>query len=313
MEFEVTKAATFMVTHARMIDRRRFEAITTPDAPADALLAALAAYRNDDGGFGWGLEPDLRSPESQPAGALHAFEVLEEIGRPVGELATTLCDWLDSVSLPDGGLPFALPIGEPVGSAPWWLGADPDSSSLHITAAVAAAAHGVARHDPAVRDHVWLARATDHCRRAIADPGRPPGGAYELRFVLGFLDAIQDDANQDEPARDHATKDAGVRDHAIQATAPEAVPGAGAELGRLAARLPRDGILPVEGGLEGEALRPLDVSPWPDRPLRRFVPRTSSPPTSAVSPPGSGRTGGGSWTSRPSHRRRHSNGAATPP
>ncbi|MEV6983734.1 hypothetical protein AB0M95_21105 [Sphaerisporangium sp. NPDC051017] len=174
MEFDLTKAAAFMVTHARVLDRRRFEMISTRDAPADALLAALAAYRNDDGGYGWGLEPDLRSSESQPAGALHAFEVLEEIGGPVGEPATVLCDWLGSVTLPDGGLPFALPIGEPAGSAPWWLGADSKSSSLHITAAVAAAAHGVARHDPAVRDHEWLAWVTGYCRREITDPGRPP-------------------------------------------------------------------------------------------------------------------------------------------
>ena len=36
------------------------------------LLAALDGYRNPDGGYGWGLEPDLRTPESQPGAALHA-------------------------------------------------------------------------------------------------------------------------------------------------------------------------------------------------------------------------------------------------
>ena len=35
--------------------------------PVDAL-DTLEGYRNDDGGYGWGLEPDLRAPESQPAG-----------------------------------------------------------------------------------------------------------------------------------------------------------------------------------------------------------------------------------------------------
>jgi hypothetical protein len=35
----------------------------------DGALAALDAYRNADGGFGWGLEPDVRAPGSQPVRA----------------------------------------------------------------------------------------------------------------------------------------------------------------------------------------------------------------------------------------------------
>lgn len=35
--------------------------------------AAIAAYRNPDGDFGWGLEPDPRTTESQIATAPHAF------------------------------------------------------------------------------------------------------------------------------------------------------------------------------------------------------------------------------------------------
>jgi hypothetical protein len=34
--------------------------------------------RNPDGGYGWGLEPDLRSVTSQPVGAMHAMEVFAE-------------------------------------------------------------------------------------------------------------------------------------------------------------------------------------------------------------------------------------------
>ncbi|GII63019.1 hypothetical protein Skr01_31040 [Sphaerisporangium krabiense] len=241
LDVNLAKAETFLATHARVLDRHRFAVATGMDGSADALRAALAAYRNGDGGFGWGLEPDLRSRESQPAGALHALEVLEEAGSDPGGLAPALCDWLDSVTLTDGGLPFALPVAEPVGTAPWWRGADPAASSLHITAAVAAAAHRLARHDKAVRDHAWLARVTAFCLREIAE--RPPASAYELRYVLAFLDAIQD-----------------------------AMPETAGDLARLAARLPEDGTLPVEGGLEGEALHPLDISPWPDRPLRRLLP-----------------------------------------
>jgi hypothetical protein len=91
---------------------------------------ASDAYRNPDGGYGWGLEPDLRSRESQPAAAAHAFEVFEEIAPATAPQAAALRDWLDSVTLPDGGLPFALPLGSTTGSAPFWIAADPSESSL---------------------------------------------------------------------------------------------------------------------------------------------------------------------------------------
>ena len=168
MNVDLGAAAGFMAAHARMVDRRRFELVLGRGDPA-AAVAAVNAYRNPDGGYGWGLEPDLRSMSSQPGGALHAFEVFADIAPAATPEAAALCDWLDSVTLPDGGLPFALPIPDPAGCAPFWVDADPDASSLQITAVVAADAHRVARHDPAVAGHPWLARATRYCLRAIAD------------------------------------------------------------------------------------------------------------------------------------------------
>src|SRR4051794_9665980 len=69
MNIDLTAAANFMATHARLLDRRRFE------GDRGGALAALDGYRNGDGGYGWGLEPDLRAHESQPGSAHHAFEV----------------------------------------------------------------------------------------------------------------------------------------------------------------------------------------------------------------------------------------------
>lgn len=70
-----------MAGHARLLDRRRFE-LLFDGGNTEPALAALRAYRNRDGGYGHGLEPDLRAPESQPASALHAFEVFAEVGPP---------------------------------------------------------------------------------------------------------------------------------------------------------------------------------------------------------------------------------------
>jgi hypothetical protein len=139
----------------------------------DLIPARAPGPKRSSGGYGWALEPDLRAPESQPGAALPAFEVLEDVAPAISPRAVELCDWLSSVSLADGGLPFVLPFAEPAGTAPWWAAADQQASSLHITATVAARAHGVARHDPAVARHPWFAGATRYRLDAIAERERP--------------------------------------------------------------------------------------------------------------------------------------------
>ena len=229
-----------MAAHGRILDRRRLRLFVDP-ADVGGVLDALDGYRNTDGGYGWGLEPDLRSPGSQPAAALHALEIFNEVAPAISARTAALCDWLASVSLPDGGLPFALPIGDPAGCSPWWVAADSERSSLQITAAVAAQAHRLADHDPAVERHAWLERATRFCVDAIRGITDSPH-AYELSFALQFVDA-----------------------------AAHHIDNASALLERLAAHLPRDGILPVAGGLDDERLGPLDYSRHPDGPVRNLL------------------------------------------
>jgi len=239
MPIDIAAAADFMATHARLLDRRRF-ALLVGDGAAGPALAALEGHRNPDGGYGWALEPDLRSTTSQPGAALHAFEVLDEVGPVTSPQATALCDWLAAVSGADGGLPFALPLADRAGCAPFWA-EPPVGSSLQITAIVAAVAHRVARHDPAVAAHPWLATATRYCLDAV-ETLDATAHALVLTFALRFLDAVHD-------------------------TRPEAA----ALLGRLGALLPADGVLPVEGGADGEAIRPLDIAPEPGRPVRALL------------------------------------------
>ncbi len=236
MSIDLTAARDFMATHARVLDRRRFELLDGAD-PAGAL-AALDGYRNPDGGYGWGLEADLRSPESQPGAAHHAFEVFEEVAPATAPQAAALCEWLDSVTLPDGGLPMALPVTTKAGSAPWWAGADPSASSLQITAVAAAQAHRVAAHDPAVAASPWLERATRFCLDAIAGLDQAPG-AYVLAFSIRFLDAVHDSRAE--------------------------APGL---LERLGAFVPADGRIRVQGGAGDELLHPLYLAPHPGRPAR---------------------------------------------
>jgi hypothetical protein len=236
MPVDLAAATTFMTTHARLLERRRFAARFGGAGP-DAALAALEAFRNPDGGYGT-IEPDLRAVESQPVGGMHAFEVFEDAAPATSPRAAELCDWLGKASLPDGGLPFALPISDATATAPFWAQADPTASSLHITAAVAAVAHRVARHDPAVAAHPWLAGVTRYCLDTL-DGRAEPESTLELLYSLRFLDAVGDGT-------------------------PE-VPGL---VDKLASAIPASGILHVEGGLPDEVVRPLDLAPRPDGPVQ---------------------------------------------
>ncbi|BEP15077.1 hypothetical protein acdb102_33880 [Acidothermaceae bacterium B102] len=221
-------AARFMTLNARLLDRLRYDLLLDRADP-QYVLAALAAYRNPDGGYGWGLEPDLRSRGSQPVGAMHALEVMAETAASADQ---GLLGWLERHTLPDGGLPFALPIGDPVGCATHWVGADPAVSSLQMTSQVVANARRVGV------SHPWVTRATRYCLDAIDAIDSEPH-AYELTFVLHFLDAV-------EP---------GVAEPLVD---------------RLRRWLSPDGSMAVTGGIEGERLLPLDFSPFPDTPSRRL-------------------------------------------
>jgi hypothetical protein len=227
----------FIAANARLLDRRRME-LAVGAGDAEATLTALAGYRNADGGFGWALEPDSRAPASQPVAALHAFEVFEEVAPLTSPLALGLLDWLDAIAVDGGAVPFALPGAESAGSAPMWLSAETKSPSLHMTSVVLGIAHRVARHDSRVAAHPWLRRATDWAMGEI-EALVGPTGAIEFRYVLQLLDAL--DAHD--------------------------------ELGRLGAHLPADGVMPVTGGKPDEAMRPLDFSPEPDRPIRALLDR----------------------------------------
>ena len=105
---DLAAAADFLAGSARVLDRRRFD-LLFGDGGTEPVLAAVDGYRNSDGGYGWGLEPDLRSRTSQPGGALHAFEAFADLVPLVAPRAAELCDWLDAVTLPEITVRYRLP------------------------------------------------------------------------------------------------------------------------------------------------------------------------------------------------------------
>ena len=65
--FDSDAAHTFIREHARPVEKAVHAVLFANGDPA-AVVESLVPYRNDDGGFGHGLEPDRLVPDSQ---ALH--------------------------------------------------------------------------------------------------------------------------------------------------------------------------------------------------------------------------------------------------
>lgn len=179
-------AEGFLLRNARLIDRLRFAHLFR-DGSAEAVHAALTAYRNDDGGFGNALEPDLRGAASQPQPVEVAFHLLDELSPDLpfdGPLVQAACDYLVSISTDAGGVPFVLPsvVGTP--AAPWWLEPTEHPADLNPTAPIAGLLH---KHG--VR-HPFVDRATEFSWTAL--DALTDTNPYEARAILPFLDHVAD-------------------------------------------------------------------------------------------------------------------------
>ena len=73
------RARDFLHGAARPLERELF-AHEFEGGPAESALRALDAFRNPDGGYGHGLEPDLRMPGSSVLGTLSALDLMRELG-----------------------------------------------------------------------------------------------------------------------------------------------------------------------------------------------------------------------------------------
>ncbi|WP_327675632.1 hypothetical protein [Kitasatospora sp. NBC_00458] len=182
-------AGRFLWTSGRVLEQRRFAHLFDGGTDPAGVLAALDAHRTDDGGYAFGLEPDVRGPAGQPIAVPTALEVLEEAGRLDAAAARRICDWLAGVTAPDGGVPVVLPSLRPYPRPPWLPVPEDDAKpagELLVTAQIVG---------PLLRngiDHPWLAGAAAFCRTAVENLDRTH--PYEAGAALRFLDAAPDTA-----------------------------------------------------------------------------------------------------------------------
>lgn len=227
----IDAAERFVWLNARLIDRFRFDFLFR-NGERGRVLAQLRLYRNSDGGFGNGLEPDLRGPTSQPMPAATALWILDELDAMDDPMVASLLDYLSTITAADGGVPFVLPSVRDYPRAPWWNTSDDPPGSLNPTATLAGLLY---KHSIT---HPWLERATEFCWEQIGCmSGSDP---YEGRAVLPFLDHV--------PDRERA-------ENAFE---------------RVAAVLTTSGAVTLDPDAPGEVHLPLDFAPAPQTLARRM-------------------------------------------
>jgi hypothetical protein len=174
---DLAAAENFLAASGRVLDQRRFE-LLQHGGDGSAVLAAVTAYRNADGGFGHAIEPDCRCPDSQPAAVEMALRILDEADAWDSGLEQGACDWLALHAAAGGGATFVEAGLESWPHAPWWVPVDGRPASPIQTGMLAATLHARAVAHP------WLDRATEVMWELIAGLTAP--GPYRERARKAF-------------------------------------------------------------------------------------------------------------------------------
>lgn len=231
MAARLARAQDFVWRNARLLERQLF-AYLFADGSKDAVLRALRAYQNTDGGFGNALEPDKRCPSSQPVDVEFAFHTLDALDSFDDAMVLRACDFLAAISTLEGGVPFALPSVMAYPRAPWWQADDHPSASLNPTAAMVGL---LLKHKV---EHPWVDSASAFCWRAIAESDTRQ--FHDLMPMITFLEHT--------PDRSRAER----------------------ELDRIAARITEAKLVTLETYAEGYVKYPLDWAPTSESFCRRL-------------------------------------------
>jgi len=178
---DLDAAHHFLAAHGRVLDLRRFERLFR-GGDATPVRDAVAAYRNADGGFGNALEPDGRTPYSQPAATEQALRMLDQADAWDEALARGACDQLEAVAPPEGGSTFVDPNIEGWPAAPWWR--PEEGASLISTGQILGTLYARGF------EHAWMDGAAELAWARIDALAEP--GPYDLYGALRFLDHVPD-------------------------------------------------------------------------------------------------------------------------
>ncbi len=184
------RATGFMWRNARLLERALF-ALLFERGPAQAVVSALRAYRNPDGGFGHALEPDVRAPDSMPVHTEFALRALNSASVLDPDIAFGACEFLAAVAEPDGRVPIVLPAVLEYPHASHWAEPIFTGDSINPTGALVGLLH-----EQAVQ-HPWLKKATECCWRRVE---QPIADAHDIVSALTFLEYAPDRGRAEKTA-----------------------------------------------------------------------------------------------------------------
>ena len=115
------RAMAFVREQGRDLDRSLLTYYFEGGSAAN-VLAALAAYQNDDGGFGHGLEPDLRTAASSVIATTVAFQTFRSLQVPADHplVRQGIAYLLERYDESRQVWPIIPPEVEDAPHAPWW-------------------------------------------------------------------------------------------------------------------------------------------------------------------------------------------------
>lgn len=184
MDDQFAAGRDFILREGRLLERRLF-ATCFEGAPATGVVDAVKAFRNDDGGFGHGLEPDVRCPASLPVDVEVALQALVTAKATDRALARSVCDYLAKVAAAaahDGAVPPAFPVIEDFPRAAHWsdwtyeAGLNPTAGLVGLLTQL-----GV--------EHPWVDEATAYCWAEL-ERAELPAEAHALSEVMVFLEQM---------------------------------------------------------------------------------------------------------------------------
>ena len=115
------RAKLWLRRYGRPLELARWEFLFEGGSPEN-VLRYLAAFQNDDGGFGHGLEPDFWLPDSSPMATWTAGQILTEIKASHSEpIVERLLKYLTKTPQVQPGMwPSVQPENNQHPHAPWW-------------------------------------------------------------------------------------------------------------------------------------------------------------------------------------------------
>jgi hypothetical protein len=158
---------------------------------AEAVMVALIAYQNRDGGFGHGLEPDMRSPASTGIATSIGLRLLIRIATPARHPTVIgAIEWLTGALDRENGVwPIVCREVELAPHAPWWTWSEDLAANwngFHFNPTAEILAH-LYRYRAATPAEVF-ACAEAGLRRKLPEV-EVLEGAYDLKCAIRLAEA----------------------------------------------------------------------------------------------------------------------------